>query len=218
MTTNQINYWRLVEDKRANEAKERETNRSNLANEKETYRHNVITEKENARRNDIQQESNYINKAFNEASLNETKRANQARESYNDKSLQYSYYNSGTNLEIAKTNAGVGYANVGLGYANLAETNRANTARESLQNDANVVNMFNAQTSRFKHNFDVQKWDDIGFAGEQAKYFNTVQGTHTSQAQEKKLTTETEYIPMSTWSTALGAASRIINSVKGLKK
>lgn len=41
MTSDQIQYWRNVEQQRSNLAQERETNRANLAREQETYRHNV---------------------------------------------------------------------------------------------------------------------------------------------------------------------------------
>lgn len=51
MTANQLAYWRLEEDKRANRAKEGETHRSNLANEKEANRSNVAREKEANRSN-----------------------------------------------------------------------------------------------------------------------------------------------------------------------
>lgn len=44
MTANQLKYWDLQEQKRANLAKEQETQRSNLAKELETNRANVVRE------------------------------------------------------------------------------------------------------------------------------------------------------------------------------
>lgn len=44
MTTNQINYWNLQENKRHNVVTEGETNRHNVATETETNRHNLATE------------------------------------------------------------------------------------------------------------------------------------------------------------------------------
>lgn len=51
MTANQLAYWRLEEDKRANRAREGETHRSNLVNERETNRSNVAREREANRSN-----------------------------------------------------------------------------------------------------------------------------------------------------------------------
>lgn len=44
MTQNQIAYWNMQEQKRANLAKESETERSNKAKERETFRSNVAQE------------------------------------------------------------------------------------------------------------------------------------------------------------------------------
>lgn len=53
MTSNQIAYWSLQEQQRANEAKEKETERSNRAKERETSAHNRATEKETVRSNKV---------------------------------------------------------------------------------------------------------------------------------------------------------------------
>lgn len=44
MTANQIAYWKLQEDIRANKAREDENYRSNLAKEQETLRSNIARE------------------------------------------------------------------------------------------------------------------------------------------------------------------------------
>lgn len=44
MTSNQLQYWRNEEEKRANRAREAENYRSNLAKETETHRSNVTNE------------------------------------------------------------------------------------------------------------------------------------------------------------------------------
>lgn len=44
MTTNQIAYWNLQEQKRSNRAVEQETARANIAREMENIRHNTTTE------------------------------------------------------------------------------------------------------------------------------------------------------------------------------
>ena len=81
MTTNQINYWKLEEDKRHNKASEGETARHNVVTERqkdrdidisraslaETARHNVVNEQlnqvqyeENARHNRQQEQASFI--------------------------------------------------------------------------------------------------------------------------------------------------------------
>lgn len=51
MTTNQVGYWNMKENERANQARELETNRSNLAKEAETVRSNKARELETERAN-----------------------------------------------------------------------------------------------------------------------------------------------------------------------
>nr|AVX53652.1 putative ORF1 [Marmot picobirnavirus] len=64
MTQNQIAYWKLVEDRRANQARESETYRSNTAKEKENYRSNVAKESETRRHNLISEDIGFgANKA-----------------------------------------------------------------------------------------------------------------------------------------------------------
>lgn len=53
MTSNQVAYWSMIENRRSNLAREQEQNRANLANEDlktislgEEARHNVVTEQE----------------------------------------------------------------------------------------------------------------------------------------------------------------------------
>lgn len=91
MTTNQINYWKLQEDKRHNQASESETARHNVVTERqknsdidisraslaENARHNVVNEQlnrvqyeENARHNRQQEQASFIqaNAAASQAS------------------------------------------------------------------------------------------------------------------------------------------------------
>lgn len=76
MTANQIAYWNLQENVRANQAKEAENYRSNKAKEDENYRSNVARETETNRsnvkqeflKNDIQQ-AQKTNLGFQDAKL-----------------------------------------------------------------------------------------------------------------------------------------------------
>jgi len=81
MTSNQINYAKVVEDTRHNKVSEAETQRHNIAGEQfnlsslaEVARHNVATEQETTRHNVATEE-------FNLSSLAEVTRHNKASES-----------------------------------------------------------------------------------------------------------------------------------------
>lgn len=73
MTHNQIAYWQLQEDRRANLAREGEAYRANRANEREVHRANVAREEETQRHNTATEQ-------FNISSLQETSRHNLAQE------------------------------------------------------------------------------------------------------------------------------------------
>lgn len=116
MTQNQINYQSLLENTRANKAREGETNRANLAQEElkrreliEANRHNLVSEGETHRSN-VARES-------------EANRSNLAKE------LETNRHNLATE-NISAVQAVTGQQQVGLGYSQLAETSRANQVRE----------------------------------------------------------------------------------------
>lgn len=131
MTTNQIQYWSLQEQKRHNLATERQTDRnlaenerSHMANESlvlmqnlETARHNLAGELEMNR--------------HNVAYENETQRHNLANEDYNNRLL---IEQTRHNVESEK----IGFANVSLGYAQLAESTRHNKASENIATQQNI--------------------------------------------------------------------------------
>lgn len=105
MTKNQIDYWSLQEQKRANKAGEQETHRANIARETETsranqareaidvsnlqesHRHNVQTEgvsvsnlQEQSRHNVATEEIQRLQQTVNQFAAQEQARANRARE------------------------------------------------------------------------------------------------------------------------------------------
>lgn len=77
MTTTQVAYWSLQEEKRKNRAQEAELNRSNLEREKENFRSNSTREKETERANRERERENYRS---NRARESETARSNVANE------------------------------------------------------------------------------------------------------------------------------------------
>lgn len=144
MTANQINYWKLQEDKRSNRAKETETNRSNLANEgltrqrdantlylgtinaAENQRHNLATETETNRSNVAKEQETYRSNVARES---ENNRSNLAREQEN---YRHNVMSEGLTRRGQDISYDLGNKNIQLGYANLAESNRHNTMTENI--------------------------------------------------------------------------------------
>lgn len=108
MTTTQIAYWTLQEEKRKNLAQEKELNRSNLAREAENYRSNYARESENTRSNVAKERENERSNRAREAEnarsniaredisrgeLMETSRANREREAISAKEARDKYQN-----------------------------------------------------------------------------------------------------------------------------
>jgi hypothetical protein len=80
MTTNQIAYWRLQEDKRANAAREAETYRSNVAREGETNRSNLVNEEVKVATQAENVRHNQMTELLASRTAKETERSNKARE------------------------------------------------------------------------------------------------------------------------------------------
>lgn len=164
MTANQINYWKLQEDKRHNVETERLSNiqrqeeiRHNLAGEgldklslEESVRHNTVTEGEASRANIAREtETNRANLIY-EA---ETHRANVAREE--------------ENIRHNKANEAVGIAEVKESYAELGEAARHNQISEGLtviqtdisriKEDRNAGVQAKRALEDQRHNIEVEK-------------------------------------------------------------
>lgn len=131
MTTNQIQYWNLQEQKRHNLATESQTDR-NLTENERSHRANeslvLMQNLESARHNLAGElETNRHNVAYEQ----ETQRHNVAVEDFNNRSL----------IEVNRHNIateGIENARVSLGYAQLAETTRHNKASENIAIQQNV--------------------------------------------------------------------------------
>lgn len=129
MTANQINYWKLQEDKRHNVETERlsdiqrqEEIRHNLAGEglnklslEESVRHNTVTEGEAFRSNVAREQENVRSNMAYEIELN---RSNVARES--------------ENVRHNKASEALGLTQVQEAYAELGESRRHNQISEGL--------------------------------------------------------------------------------------
>lgn len=113
MTSNQINYWNLQENKRHNIAGEQETYRHNLVGEQETERHNRATE------------------TFSMQDLDEKSRHNQATEKLSNVDLTLEHSRGLRTLEeSSRHNQAMEKAE----FTGLGETMRHNLESEMLAN------------------------------------------------------------------------------------
>lgn len=124
MTANQINYWNLQETRRANRARETETQRHNVKSEEyntgnllETSRHNMATENESVRHNRQSE-----NVAFITAS--EVARHNKATEAIDSSKVQ-------------------------VQQGQLDETVRHNREQDSWLGYTNLTNRMNAEANQY---------------------------------------------------------------------
>lgn len=130
VTSNQINYWKHVEQSRSNRANEKETMRSNLAREVENNRHNLVNERETNRSNvAVEKETNrhnLVTERLSRDTLNYNKQRDQQQ-------LKLNWY-----LANEQNRANV---------AREAENTRHNQAVESLESQRQSLARYQAETS-----------------------------------------------------------------------
>lgn len=225
MTANQIAYWNYVENQRHNLSTEAEQNRSNLAQEEERKRANLASER-------LTKEQNTINRVHLGRMDSETNRHNVATESaavQQDLTRQRS--NDVSELS-ARLHAETAYAQTALGYANLAETSRANQAREieinrsNLENERQNVlglstkaveaktNALKAKTDAGRLALDSEKWTTVGKDTAMVELRNkNLQGVQTG-ADIDLTKAQTKAVPINAASNAVGAASRLVQNLR----
>jgi hypothetical protein len=113
MTQNQINYWKLQEEKRANLAKEGLTHQQNA----ETQRHNVATEGISKDTLSETYRHNYMQEVIGNVQALETQRHNQAVEG---ETVRSNRANEGLKGQTNQITRDLGFANIDLGYGNLS--------------------------------------------------------------------------------------------------
>jgi hypothetical protein len=141
MTQNQINYWRLQEEKRSHLATESETQRSNLAKEAENYRSNLAKETETHR-------SNVVNEGVAFGNLNESVRSHTAQEDIANRELsELMRHQLVTEAETNRSNIARELENYRHNSAVEAETRRANIVYETLEGTRQAENaLYHQQT------------------------------------------------------------------------
>lgn len=236
LTRNQIDYWRLQEEKR----------------------HQREVEKENVRKANIESRDRRIaaylqNKAALQANLitgqhysrvdAETQRANVERERQQAllherelAKLTVNYAQMANAKEIAGIQAGVGYANVGAQYANLAELQRSNLVREELQllqqNEAmrhnlnleelnwakQAVEQQKATTEYKRQQLEQEKWDKIGYAQAVSQQALTWAQTNQSWANTELAQTNKRLAGVNAASNLIGSGANVVRAIKGGNK
>lgn len=150
MTTNQINYQRMLEDKRHNRSVEKETKRNNriiaklqskqiqsnydIANLQLSHNRNVLAE---TNRHNLAVEQKDL--MYATRMLNETMRHNLEQEKISNRNLDISQQQVNNNFAIGMANVDVAKSQVALGRANLEEQKRHNLKGELELNRHNVA-------------------------------------------------------------------------------
>lgn len=230
MTTNQLEYWRLQEDKRHNRAVEDETKRANRQSSRDSryasdmrYRGSVEPARINAQhyaRMDMETNRHNI---VNEQIQQMAHQAELAR-------ITMGYDQMANSREIANISAAVGYAGVGATYANIAETSRANQAREALtglqlietqrhneagesisRSQAAAANR-QASVANRKQNLEESKWNTTGKALSYAQLANVGSQTLLNYARTDQSKVETELSRVNTYANVVDTARRSLES------
>lgn len=214
MTANQINYWRLQEDKRHNVTSENETGRHNQATEKETGRHNLAVEGETNRHN-LQTEQVDIGK------LNESVRHNYQTEALGRDQLSETIrHNQTTENETKRHNVAdetIRGQSLSIDAAQLLEQSRHNVETEHLQTQSTeaqaYLNTARAELARIQ-----SSWENILNS---QKYDVNAATKREIEARIDKLVAETSVIPQGNaqkWINAVGSSlgdvARIISQFK----
>lgn len=149
MTTNQIEYAKLLETRRNNIATLEETSKHNRATEnfslsslQETVTHNRNTESLGSQTLNETVRHNKAGESINLANLQETTRHNIATEQYSLSNLQ----------ETAKHNRETenqGRIGLSLRGAELQESQRSNRANEAIKQTTNAINQWKANIDSF---------------------------------------------------------------------
>lgn len=233
MTRNQIDYWRLQEEKRHAKTQERETERANRAESKDRRLSSMLDRA-------VRSQQNVINSEHYLRMDTETKRHNveqerlQALAHQNELArITLGYDQMANSKDIAQINAGVGYAGVGAQYANIAEMSRANQAREAQlaaqlleqerhsraqeQLDVQKVGQQRLQTLNVtrQQNLAEEQWRKTGYNQAIANIINTSSLTLLNEARTKLTETQNELAPIET---SIRSATSVLNSLDSFQQ
>lgn len=234
MTRNQIDYWRLQEDKRHQRETEKETERANRqASRDKRYAADVDAFVRN--RQTIINNDHYLRMDTETNRHNvETERLQALAHQNELARITLGYDQMANSKEIANINAGVGYAGVGAQYANIAEMSRANQAREAQlaadlaeqirhnQAGESVARLnvgytgMNAATNARKQNLAETQWKEVGKKEGMQRIANLGSQTLLNWARTDLTETQRKLAPINTTINAVGATTDVITSLKGV--
>lgn len=249
MTRNQIEYWKLKHEEKASARTARiqsrynretvaETKRANRARERETNRINTINAALQKARDEAQKNhwdwSRAETAAHNREVERETAQHNRSWEQLTaaqqeiDKSrVDLGYYQSSAALEGQRYSAGASYANVAMmdraNVARQAEINRANLINEGISQynaetqrlnagtqQAQAMNAArNAATQRLNYNLDVEKWNQAILPKTRSEIELLGQQAATSAAQRDRWTEQSHVERVNAFSNTIGQLTRI---------
>lgn len=250
MTRNQIEYWKLEHEKEASARTARiqsrynresiaETKRANRARERETQRANTINFALQKARDEAQKNhwdwSRAETAAHNRelenltAQSNQTYRDNFERQAALDQQhINLGYYQSQSSLEGSKYAAGAQYANVAMmdraNIARQAEINRSNLITESIsQQQADTrrlesysgminaqTNAQNAATRAREQALDERKWNTALLPKTQAEVELLGQQAQTSAAQRDRWGEQSHVERVNAFTNAIGSIGKFI--------
>lgn len=215
MTKNQIEYLKLRETQRANLAQEDLTrSRDSRAYEvslgtlAESQRHNRATEIQARLSLDETSRHNLAGEVLTRGNLDESIRHNQAvekeasrhnkvGESYNERALSESRRHNVAQEAIGRSQVGASYANVNLGYSQLAETSRANVARETENTRSNIAR----EDENQRHN-------------QATEAANMYRNRNDAGYQRGTLRQGDKKIKLDTWNTAFEGVNTVFKGIK----
>lgn len=253
MTRNQIEYWKLKHEERASERSARiqarynresvaEQKRANLARERETQRANTINFALQKARDEAQKnhwdwsraETAAHNRRSEEltAEQNATYRQNYERQhQLEQQRIDLGYYQSQASLEGTKYAAGANYANVAMmdraNIARQAEINRSNLVTEDInQQNAQTrsleaksgmlnaqANVQNAATRAREQVLDATKWNVAQLPKTRMETELLAQQAQSQIAQRDRWTEQSHVERVNAFSNTLGALGRIAGQV-----
>lgn len=192
LTANAIAYLNLLENQRANQAREAETHRSNVTNEGETFRHNNATEsnqsatlRENARHNAVTEEisrsANAETARSHKAQEAEVYRHNVAGEEQAAKTLQETFRHNSQTENVA--------------WYNAEENKRHNQSVEG-------VNWYNAQENK-RHNQESEATNWYNAYENERAHKASEEFNYTRLAEDKRHNVADE--SLKTWQTQINA-------------
>lgn len=191
MTTNQINYQRMLEEGRHNKEVEAETKKQNLRDirirEKQIQSNYDIAQDQLIHNRNVLSETQRHNLAVEQKDLmyatrmlDETQRHNLEQERISNRNLDLTQQQINNNFAIGMANVEVARSQVALGYANLSELNRHNIQAEAELNRHNLQ----SEIELTRHNTALERNEETKIKNDYA--INVARNTETQRSNVQR--------------------------------